>query len=159
MKFLPDLGKPQHGLAHATGQHVECDQFADGQISGDNQTSTKIKQAGHHHLIDELDAVAGRIAELGHAEARCHVAGKLFFPSSLHLRLDRHRFERFDASDAFHQERLVLRTPLELFVKQPAKAGRSTGGNPDVEGKAKQDNARQQWRVNKHDAEKNKGKK
>ena len=45
------------------------------------------------------------------------VARELFLPALLHLRLDRHRLQGFDASQALDEERLVFRTTIELLFE------------------------------------------
>ncbi len=50
MEILPDLGQPQHRLAHPSGQHVEGDQLAHRQVAGDDQLGAEVKNAGHDEL-------------------------------------------------------------------------------------------------------------
>src|ERR1700722_4258399 len=157
MKILPDLGQPQHWLAHAPSQNVERDQFAYSQAAGDDQLSSEIQNASHNDLVDELRAVAGGMAKPQDPEARRHVAGELLFPASLHLRLDRHRLEGLDPSDALHQKGLVLRAAPELLVEQPTKMWRRPDRNPHIERESSKDDTGQQWRIEKHDSEEDKG--
>ncbi|OIQ74172.1 hypothetical protein GALL_441820 [mine drainage metagenome] len=143
VKILPDLGEPQYRLAHASRQHIEGDQFAHGQVAGDDQSGTEIQNGGRNDLVDELHAVAGRVAEPQDPEARRHIAGELLFPASLHLRFDRHRLEGLDPGDAFHQKGLALGAALEFFVEQPAKPRCHPGRNPHVERESSKDDTGQ----------------
>ena len=75
----------------------------------------KIKNGRGDELTDKLHALARRVAEPQHAKARRHVAGELLLPAALHLRLDRHGFERLDAGDALDQEMPGSRHRAEIF--------------------------------------------
>jgi len=116
MKVLPDLRETQHRRAHPASQDVEGHELADRQAAVDDQLGTEIEQAGGDDLADELHHLARGVAEAHDPEARGHVTGQLFFPAALHLRLDRHGFERLDAGHALDQKGLVLGAALEFLV-------------------------------------------
>ena len=118
VKVLPDLRKTQNRRVHPASQDVEGDEFADRKAAFDDQLGAEIKDASGDDLADELHHLACGVAEAQDPEARGHVTGELFFPSALHLRLDRHGLERLDPGDAFDQEGLVLGAALE-FLSQP----------------------------------------
>ena len=135
MKILPQLGEPQHRGGHAGRQHVERHELADRQASIDHEPCAEIQQRRHVELVDELHALACHVAEVDDPEACRNVAGELFFPAPLHLRLDGHRLERLDACDAFHQKRLVLCAALEFFVQPVAKQRRGCRRDHNIERK------------------------
>ena len=113
-----------------------------------------IQRGGGDQLVNELHGFAGDIVEAHDPEARGHIAGELFLPAPLHLRLDRHRLQRFDAGDAFDQERLVLRAAPELLVETPAEQRRQSGRDPDVEGECGDRDKRQHRRIAHHHGQK-----
>src|SRR5580693_7723933 len=117
MKILPDLGEAQHRCTDTTGQEVEGDQFAHGEVAVDDQPCPEIKNACHDQLADELHDLTRGVAQADDPETGRDIAGELLFPSALHLRLDRHRLQRLRAGDAFDEKRLVFRATLELLVE------------------------------------------
>ena len=157
MKILPDLGQPQHRCAHPAGQHVESDELADGQASIDDELRPEVQSSGDHQLVDELHSLTCRVAEADDAKARGHVAGELFFPAALHLRLDRHGLERLDPGHALDQERLVLGAALELLVEPAAEQRRHSQRDRDVEREGAEHDAGQQRRVEEHHRQEHKG--
>ena len=128
MKILPDLRQPQHRLRNAARQHIESHQFADRHIAVDDRLRAEEQNRGRDEFVDELDALACPVAEIGDAEAGADIARQLFFPAALHLRLDRQRFQGFNAGDAFNQKRLVLRAAIEFFIE--ATDGRPASPEP-----------------------------
>ena len=56
MEILPHLRQPQHRRADPAGQHVEGDQFADGEIAVDHQLGAEIQDRRGDQLADQLDA-------------------------------------------------------------------------------------------------------
>ncbi len=157
VEVLPDLGEPQHRRADAPGEDVEGDELADGQIVVHDQPRTEKEHRSGHQLVDELDELAGRVGEAQHAEARGHIGGKLIFPATLHLRLDRHGLQRLDAPDRLDQEGLVLGATPELLVESAAKQRRRERRDADVEGKRSQHHEGQQRRIDEHDAKEDEG--
>src|SRR6516165_11992518 len=127
MKILPDLGEPQHRRAHPSGQHIESNQLADREAAVDDELGAKKQDAGGDQLAHELHRLARHVAEAEHPEARSDVASELLLPAALHLRLDRHGFERFDAGHAFHQKGLVLGAARKLLVEPPPEQRRRSG--------------------------------
>ena len=127
MKILPDLGEPQHRRAHPSGQHIESNQLADREAAVDDELGAKKQDAGGDQLAHELHRLARHVAEAEHPEARSNVASELLLPAALHLRLDRHGLERFDAGHAFHQKGLVLGAARKLFVEPPPEQRRRAG--------------------------------
>src|SRR5215475_2083790 len=77
--------------------------------------------------LHELYRLARHVAEAEHPEARSDVASELLLPAALHLRLDRHGFERLDAGHAFHQKGLVLGAARKLLVEPPPEQRRRAG--------------------------------
>jgi hypothetical protein len=100
MKILPGLRQAQHRRTHAAGQQVEGDQLADGEIAVDDQLRPKIENPRRDQLADELHGLACGVTQADDPEARRDIAGKLFLPAPLHLRLERHGLERFDSGHA-----------------------------------------------------------
>src|SRR5258708_6710787 len=96
MKVLPQPGQPQHRRTDPARQHVESNEFANGEGTLDHKLGAEEQKGGHDHLVDELDGLAADIAEVENAKARADIAGELFFPSALYLRFDRHHLQRFD---------------------------------------------------------------
>ena len=116
MKILPDLRKPKYRLTNSSGQHVEGNEFSDAKAAVNYQFGANIQGHRSSDLADQLNALTGDIAEIGDAEAGGDISRQLFLPSSLHLRLNRHRFERFNAGDAFHQEGLVFCAASKFLI-------------------------------------------
>ena len=135
VELLPHLRKAQHRRADPGRQHLEGDQFADGEIAGNHQPCAKIERRRDHQLVDRLHRLAGVVVQIEDAEAGGDIAGELLLPASLHLRLDRHGFQRLDARDAFDKKRMVFRAAPEFFVEAAAKQRRSASGKRDIEGK------------------------
>jgi hypothetical protein len=133
MEILPDLSQPQHRRAYARGQHVECDELADGQFAADDELGAVVKRCGDDQLVDHLYRLARGVVQAENAEARRDVAGKLLLPAPLHLRLDRHRLQRLDPGDALDQEGLILGPAIELLIEPPAKQRRHARRNADIE--------------------------
>src|SRR3954454_24207426 len=133
MKILPDLREPQHRGRHPPREDVEGHELADRQCVTDHQPGSDIENGGSDDLTDELHQLACRVAEAGDTEARRDIPGELLFPATLHLRLDRHRLQRFDAADALDQEGLVLGATAEFLVQPAAKQRRRHGRDRDVE--------------------------
>ena len=157
MEVLPHLRQAQHRRAHATGQHVEGDELADGQVAVDHELGAEVEHRGDDQLVDQLHRLARRVVQADDAEARGHIAGELLLPAALHLRLDRHRLQRLDAGDALDQEGLVLRAATELLVEPPAKQRRRASGDRDVERKGRQHDERQQRRIIEHHRQEDEG--
>ena len=87
-------------------------------------------------LLMSWTAWLATLLRLDDPEARGHVGRELLLPAPLHLRLDGHGLERFDAGDALDQERLVLRAAAELLVetlaeyrRQPSRRSRCRTGS------------------------------
>jgi hypothetical protein len=76
--------------------------------------------------------LARGVAEAQHPEARGCVTGELFFPTALHLRLDRHGLERLDAGHALDQEGLVLGAALEFLIQPVPEQRRRRRRDRDV---------------------------
>ena len=95
-------------------------------VAVDHQLGAEVEDGRGDQLADELDGLAGRVAEAEHAEAGCNIAGELLLPAPLHLRLDRHRLQGLDAGDALDQEGLVLGAALELLVEPARETAAST---------------------------------
>ena len=157
MEILPDLRQPQHRRAHPAGQHVERDELADREAAVDHELGAEIEDAGGDDLADELHGLARGIAEAEHAEARGHIAGKLLLPAALHLRLDRHRLQRFDPGDALDQKGLVLGTAPEFLVQPPPEQRRRAGRDRDVERERAEHDPGQQRRVEEHHRQEHEG--
>src|SRR6266702_3586651 len=117
VEVLPDLGEPQHRNAYAAGQHVEGDEFANGQVSLDDELGAEEQDGDGNQLAHELDGLARHIAETEDAEAGRHIGGELLVPATLHLWFDSHGLQRLDAGDAFDEESLVLGPALKFFVE------------------------------------------
>ena len=117
MKVLPYLGNAQDRHTHAIGQHVEGHKLADSEAAFDHLLCAEKKHGDGDQMVHQLHRLARDITEADDAEACGNVTGKLLLPTPIHLRLNRHRFQRLDASDALHQERLVLCTPAKLFIQ------------------------------------------
>src|SRR3954462_6598781 len=113
MKIPPDLRAPAPPGPAPAREDVEGHELTDGQCVTDHQPGSDIENGGSDDLVDELHQLACRVAEAGDTEARGDVAGELLFPAALHLRLDRHHLQRFDAADALDQEGLVLGATAE----------------------------------------------
>jgi hypothetical protein len=128
MKILPELRQSQHGLGDPARQHVEGDEFAHGQVSLNDEVSAEIKGQRGDDLANELDQLAGPVTERKHVKAGADIAGQLFFPAPLHLRLDRHRLQGLDGADALDQEGLVLGATVELLLQPPPEHRRDAGG-------------------------------
>ena len=150
MKVLPHLGEPQHRRADTAGEDVEGDQLADREIAGDHQLGAEVKHRRGDHLADELHALARPIAELDDAKTGGDIAGKLLFPAPLHLRLDRHRFQRLDAGHAFDEKGLVFGAAREFFVQPPAEQRRRPRRDADVERKRAEHDKGQERRIDEH---------
>ncbi len=159
MKILPELREAQHRRADPAGQDVEGHELADRQVAVDHQLGAAIEDAGGDQLADELHHLARRVAEAQDPEARRHVAGELFFPAALHLRLDRHRLERLDPGHALDQKGLVFGAAPEFFVQPPAEQRRRPCRDRDIERKGVEHDPRQQRRIEKHHCQEHAGKK
>jgi hypothetical protein len=133
VEVLPDLGEPQHRRADPAGQDIEGDKLADRQGAVDDEPGAEIEHGRGHQLVDELNKLACGVSEAQNLEARRDVGGELILPAALHLRLDGHRLERFDAADALHQKRLVLGATLECLVEAAFEQRRRQHRNADVE--------------------------
>ena len=157
MKVLPNLRETQHRCVYAASQDVEGDEFADRQAAFDDQLGAEIKDAGGDDLADELHHLARGVAEAQDPETCGHVTGELFFPSALHLRLDRHGLERLDPRDALDQEGLVLCAALEFLSQPLPKQRRHAHRDRDVERKGAEHDQGQQRRVQEHHREEHKG--
>jgi hypothetical protein len=81
----------------------------------------------------------------------------LLLPAALHLWLDRHGFERFDAGHAFHQKGLVLGATRKLLVEPPPEQRRRSGRDRDVEGKGTEHHECQKRRVHEHHGQEHEG--
>ena len=93
----------------------------------DHSLGAKNRIATVMNLLIELDALAADIAQVVDTEAGTNIARQLVFPSPLHLRLDRHRLNGFDAGDALHQEGLVVGATGEFLVEAAAQHGVKPG--------------------------------
>jgi hypothetical protein len=56
----------------------------------DYELGAEEQQRSHHHLVDELNALARDVAEVQDAKAGADIARELFFPAALDLGLDGH---------------------------------------------------------------------
>jgi hypothetical protein len=81
----------------------------------------------------------------------------LLFPAALHLRLDRHRLERFDPGHALDQKGLIFGSALEFLIQPPAKQRRRSGRDCDIERERTHDDPGQQRRVEEHHRQEHKG--
>ena len=91
--------------------------------------------------------MARHVSQTGNPEAGGNIAGQLFLPAPLHLRLNRHRLERLDSGNALDQEGLVFCAALELFVQTLLEQRRRACGYPDIEWKRSEDDPGQERRV------------
>ena len=102
-------------------------------VARDHRLGAKIEDRDRGQLRHELDQMAAPIGELGHIEADAGIAREQLLPAVAHLRLDRHRFERADAGDAFDQEGLVFRAAPEFLFEQVAQRRRDEHRDRDIE--------------------------
>src|SRR5450759_2670208 len=135
MEVLPHLRQAQNRTADTGGQHVEGDKFADREVTPDDELCAKVEYAGNHHFINELNGLACRIAKADDAEARGHVTGELLLPAALHLRLDRHGFQRLNAGHALDQKSLVLRAAPEFLIEPLSEERRRSSRDRYIEWK------------------------
>src|SRR5262245_19229220 len=82
VEVLPYLGEAQYRLHDPAGQHVECDEFADAEVSFDHQPRTEVEGCGEDQLAHELNCLARDIAKIGDPKTCLHIAGELIFPAS-----------------------------------------------------------------------------
>ncbi len=157
MKVLPHLRKAEHRGAHPPCKHVECHQLADGESAIDDELCAEIERCRRHQLVDQLHGLARGVAQADDAKACRNVTRELLFPAPLHLRLDRHGFERLDAGDALDQEGLVLRAAGEFLIESFAKERSRARRDRDIEGKSAEDDPGQQRRVKEHHRQKDEG--
>ena len=68
-------------------------------------------------MPEQLHDLAGRVAKADNAKARGDIAGQLFLPAALHLRLDSHRFERLNGSNALDQECLTFGAARKFLIQ------------------------------------------
>ena len=126
-------------------------------LAFDDQLGAEIEDAGGDDLADELHHLARGVAEAQDPEARGHIAGELFFPAALHLRLDRHGLERLDPGHALDQEGLVLGAALEFLVQPPPEQRRRRRRDRDVERERAEHDPGQQRRVEEHHRQEHEG--
>ena len=126
-------------------------------VAADHQSRAEIEDARGDDLVHELHELACGVAEAQHAEAGRDVAGELFFPAALHLRLDRHGFQRLDAGHALDQEGLVLRAAAEFFVEPAAEQRRHACRDRDVERERGEHDEGQLAGIDEHHREKDRG--
>jgi hypothetical protein len=157
VKVLPYLRETQHRGADPASQDIEGHELANRQAAVDDELGTEIEEAGSDDLADKLHHLARGVAETQHPEARRHVTGELFFPATLHLRLDRHGLERLDAGHALDQKSLVLGAALEFLVQPPPEQRRRRRRDRDVERERAEHDRGQQRRVEEHDRKEHKG--
>jgi hypothetical protein len=143
--------------AHAAGQDVERDQFADRQGAIDDELGATIEDTCRDDLADELHRLACAVAEAEHPEARGDVAGELLLPAPLHLRLDRHRLERLDTGHALDQKGLVLGAALEFLAQPPPEQRRNPGRYRDIERERAEHDPGQKRRIEEHHAQEDEG--
>ena len=124
VKVLPDLRQSQDRRADPAGEHVEGDEFTHRQVAAHHKLGAVEERRRCHELADELDGLAGDIAEAQDAETGCDITGELFLPAALHLRFDRHRLQRLNTGDAFDEKRLVLGAAPKLLIEPAAKERR-----------------------------------
>src|SRR4029077_11781119 len=122
----------------------------------DDQLGTVIENTGGDELADELHHLARGVGKAQNPEAGGHITGELLFPSSLHLRLDRHRLERLDTGHTLDQEGLILGATPEFFVQSATEQGRRRHRDRYVERKRAQYEPRQQRGVQEHHRQENK---
>ena len=157
MEVLPHLRQAQHRRGDPPGQHVEGDELADRERALDDQPGAEIKGQRGDDLADQLHRLARGVAEADDAEARRDIAGELLLPAPLHLRLDRHRFQRLDPGDAFDEERLVLGAAAEFLVEPAAEQRRRAGRDRDIERKGAEHDPGQERRVVEHHRQEHEG--
>ena len=119
------------------------------EVAVDHEPRAKVKDGGGDELAHELDHLARHVAEVRDTKARAHVAGKLFLPAPLHLRLDRHRLQGLDAGDALDEERLVFGAAREISRPAARKSGVDRRRNRDIEGEGAEHDPGQQRRVDR----------
>ena len=145
------------GALTRPASRLNATQLADREPALDDELRAEIEQGGGDQLADELDALAGGVAEAEHAEARGDIGRKLFLPALLHLRLDRHRLERLDPGDALDQERLVLGAAGELLVETLLEQRRRRRRDADIDRNRRQHDRGQQRRIDEHHRDEHEG--
>jgi hypothetical protein len=123
----------------------------------DHQLGAEIQDAGHRQLVEHLDEIAGRVAETDHLERGADIAGELLLPAPLHLRLDRHRLQRLDASHALDQKRLVLGPAIEFLLQPFAEQRRRAHRDQQIERYRAEHDPGQQRRVEVHHHDEDQG--
>ncbi len=98
LEILPELGKPEDGLGHLPGDHVEGHELADRQLAGDDRTRTEKQDTDGDDAGDRLHRLLGESRDADDAEGSGHIACKPFLPATLQGRLQRHGLDRFDAA-------------------------------------------------------------
>ncbi len=151
LELLPEAGQAQHGLHQPGGEHLECDQHADGELARlHHHQRAGAEQRERQALLDGGRGNAVVVGELAAVEARPQPRADVTAVALQQLRLHLQRLHRLHCGDVLGEERLVARAGVELRVEPAPQDRRHPGAQQREQRHRGQRDQRQRGAVVKH---------
>ncbi len=131
-QLLPQLRHALDRRDHATAQHVEGDQLANGKVAVQHQLGTEVEQADGKRLAQQPDELVDEVGQVRACGGALGVLGQAACPVPLARGLHGIGLHRLDADQGLHQEGLVLRGELVAILETvPHPRGHHQGNNEE----------------------------
>ena len=123
MASAVSLPRPETGRAYARAREL-CGELGDVPELFPVLYGQYVFHFQRGELAEGRGDMPGDLTELPGSETRAHEAREVFLPSALEERLCRHRLDRFDTPDRFHEKGVGLGPPLSALFHRPTQERR-----------------------------------